>query len=472
MLQKIIEEIIQPLFTGEATWVEKYGGLVQTLEVKTTIDPEKGTQKVEKWPISCEVNQTECNEPSDTYRDLIPDDSKASILYFEEVQPMSFQGFVSAGGSVVRNWQRYSGRVRLVVWLNAARLGIGSQNGNYVCDWSYPFQDQMLKLINTKGKATSGSFDGGVYDIRPSGLVRKDLGIFSKYTYNQYKNYYRYPFDYFAIDFDIDIQFCAGKNTTIPTGAVINCPFAQGDLALLNQYSLLYDGIDEYIQAPDNDTLSFGNGATDTGVSVSFWMRPISTGSTQWVMAKRGALEFPNQDEYQITLDSSGFLRFAVYSQLQMNNRVLGTTDDAIMYNQWVHIAFTWDGSVMRYYKDGILSGLTVSTTGTYIAMDNGNRPLNIGTSWRNDNYFQGYMDEISLFKTALDSTGVDSLRLDSKPANLAIHPNYTDMVLWYRMGDDDTWTGTNWDITDNSQNTNNATSFNMEEADRTTETP
>lgn len=484
MLQKIIEEIIQPLLVGQATWVERYGGLVQTLEVKVTIDPEKGTQQVQKWPIACDVNQEECNSPNDTYDHLVPDDSKASILYFEEVQPMSFGGFVgNTQGNVWRNWQQWSGRVRLVVWLNAARLGIGEQNGNYSCDWSYPFIDQLLQLINVKGKATSGSFDGGNYEIRPSGLVRKDLGIFSKYTYNKYKNYYRYPFDYFAIDFDVFVKFCTGKNTTIPSGDVINCPFNQVDTPLLNEYSMFFDGVDEYQLVPASESLSFGNGATDTPLTFSIWLKWLSTGSNSWVFGKRGLIVTNQIGEYQVVISpTNNSIELDLFDDSQ-NGRITGiTTNLTPPQGQWANVVFTYDGSGLangiKCYINSIEAPLTYSTINNYVAMErNDDIPLYIGIANFSQSGlifpYRGNLDEISFWDAEFNQTEVNELYNNGLPTKLQQHSKASNLVYWNRQGDNgDNWDGSKWNLLDNSNNTNNGTSVNMEEIDRQTDVP
>ena len=118
MLSKLIQEIIDPILASiTPNFIDRYGGLVETLEVKEVIDPANPSKtQIQKFPISCYVDQSECNDPESKYRDLVPDETKASILYFEELNPMRFEGLRSEVNRAYVNWQQWRGKARLVVW--------------------------------------------------------------------------------------------------------------------------------------------------------------------------------------------------------------------------------------------------------------------------------------------------------------------------------------------------------------------
>lgn len=235
MLKTLIKDIFDPVFAAiSPNWIGRYGGLTEVLEYEATTGFDKKTGKKlkaqkERVPISCGVNAVECNNPTALYHDLVPDSTKASIVYWEQLTPMNFDGYrQGSGGLVYRNWRRYKGRARIVVWLNAAKLGIGEANNNYSCNWNQPFKDQLLQIISRYGRFTSGVYDGGLYNIEVVGEPIADVKqIFNKYTYNSLKNFFRYPYSFFALDVDFELTYCAGKNTSVELGVEIPCPFNQ-----------------------------------------------------------------------------------------------------------------------------------------------------------------------------------------------------------------------------------------------------
>ncbi len=481
MLKKLISEIVDPLLgTINPNWVDRYGGLVQTLEVKKAIDPNSPTKtQIQKYPISCSVTQEDCNEPNSIYADLVPDESKSSIVYWEELSPMKFAGFLKQDSQIHKNYQKWTGKARLVVWLNGAKLGIGAQNDNYSCDWYFPFLDQLTSLLTTSGKLTSGDMEGGDYTIQPVNLAPKDISIFNKYTYDKYLNYYRYPYDCFAIDFEFSIMYCVGSNSVIPTGVAIPCPFNQvEDPVFNNEYSMLFDGINEYLVAPNDSSLIFTDGVNDTPFTISFWLYPLAGSGLYVLVNKLNSKTTIGDQEYQLSYSNYN-IYITLFDKTSIGGTVLiGTnTNGSLPINDWTNVVVTYDGSGvasgLNIYYDGVLQATSDYSNGSYTSMPVTNSMLTIGkAAWRDDNYLDGNLEELAMFNAELNLSEITELYNSGLPTDLNDHSKAANLVLWSRMGDNDFWDGFNWQLYDNSTNNNTLESVNMEEGDRDTNIP
>ena len=468
MLSKIISEIIDPILeTIQPNFIDRYGGLVQTLEVKEALDPQNPTKtQIQKFPISCYVDQDECNEPDATYKDLVPDETKASILYFEELNPMQFDSFTTGA----LGWQKWKGKVRLVVWLNAARLGIGEQNNNYACDWIFPFMDQLIKTLTISGKVLNGDFEGGIVTVQPANLAPKNLTIFSKYTYNKYINYHRYPYDYFAIDLDIIMQYCIGSNTTISLGNVIQCPFSQLQTPFSNEYSMYFDGVNQKINIKGVSELSFTDGLSDLPFTFSIWIKPISTGGNVNIIGKQGTGSLDPTEEFQVRISSAGKLEFYLFSGSGSNFMGISTTAN-ITFGQWQLIQCTYDASMtetgMQLYINSAIQPVTRFFSG-YSGITQYNNNVFVGGRYTAA-FYRGYMDELRLYNRVLSSLELSNIYNLGTPDS---NDDISGLIAYNRMGDGATYDGTDWMLPDRAGILPTAISLFMGSGNRTTDIP
>ena len=100
-------------------------------------------------------------------------------------------------------------------------------------------------------------------------------------------------------------------------------------------------------------------------------------------------------------------------------------------FNQWQHIAFTYDGSYIRLYKDG---ALVDSSAATGIIGQN-TLPLQLGKlDWGTTGFYMtGRLDEIRLWDVALSQTEINSWMCT--PIDLT-HPNYNNLMGYWRLND------------------------------------
>jgi hypothetical protein len=87
--------------------------------------------------------------------------------------------------------------------------------------------------------------------------------------------------------------------------------------------------------------------------------------------------------------------------------------------------------------------------------------------------YFNGLIDEVSIFDYSLDATEISTLYNSGVPTDLSNTIGLTPPVHWWRMGDGATWNGTNWSVPDvGATGGMTGTSVNMELVDRFTDVP
>ena len=239
---------------------------------------------------------------------------------------------------------------------------------------------------------------------------------------------------------------------------------ASSAVSFQNQYSFQFDGTNEYITIPNNTNLSFGNSITDSAFSVSCWVycvdatrfRTLSK-STEWLHGPFG------DDRLGLILIDSN-----------TSNYIARTSNITIPQNVWVSIISTYDGSglntgIKHYINGAEPVSYNNLAAGSYTAMHGSTSDFYIGRdSDFGNHYANGNIDEAVVFNYELSAADAIAIYNNGAPADLSsLSP-----LSWWRMGDAATWNGSVWTLTDQGSGENNATSANMEEADRVTDVP
>ena len=87
--------------------------------------------------------------------------------------------------------------------------------------------------------------------------------------------------------------------------------------------------------------------------------------------------------------------------------------------NEWQFIVATYDGTTLRYYKNGVLSPNQFTISGGIDNCTGGT--LNFGRYWNCCNYLQGKLDDIGIWNRALTQQEITNLYL-SQPGGVSIH--------------------------------------------------
>lgn len=146
------------------------------------------------FPVSCEKTDEQCRNNYNW--DLIPDDSRRSITYFED-NGSSYQGM--EGG--MRLWQS---QLTMVVWVNMKRFEFTG------CSITPLLIGSVLDLINNRPYNLEEEGIAGL-QISVLGELPKNANIFSKWSYREEQNQYLlFPYDYFALSIRTSFRTTGG----------------------------------------------------------------------------------------------------------------------------------------------------------------------------------------------------------------------------------------------------------------------
>jgi len=240
---------------------------------------------------------------------------------------------------------------------------------------------------------------------------------------------------------------------------------------LSNNKSIDFDGVDDYIDA--GNVLNF---EYNQAFSISSWVNANAVTGTKNIFNK---------------YDSSatrGFL-YSIYSNcgscsnrinLLISNKSSGSisgrkaielyTSHIIPLNSWNHVCITYDGgslaSGVNIYLNGVSQSFTVSrdTLGSNTILNT--ESLKIGGI---SSYMDGKIDELAVWNTELTSTQIQSIynATGTNVTERLTDIESSNLKLWYRMGDGDTFPT----VTDNAES-NDGTMTNMDSSDIVNDTP
>ena len=203
-----------------------------------------------------------------------------------------------------------------------------------------------------------------------------------------------------------------------------------------NNYSLSFDGGNDFINVPRDD------GLNNSTLSFSAWVKFNVVNTQQTIIAKRTS---SIGVYFQLSLDSNGKLVF-YNAAFARDARVLSA-------DTWYHLAVVHTGGTggtTVIYIDG--SGVSFNNTDTGDL--NSTSTLAIGRlNSTYGQYMNGFIDEVGVWTTALSADNISTIYNSGVPGDISsLSPYY-----YYRMGDNDGGTGTT--ITDQGSGGNDGTS-------------
>ena len=191
MINTIVKNIIP--YLEALNFSDVVGGIATTISQNKPAKDNKII--VKKFPAYYNENKTTCS--ASDYIDLVPNTSKRSIIYFEnngiKISPIN--------GNIIE----CLADVRLVCWANLKKINDTFINADTL----------KLLVIQAMPVSLSNVLPYSFIRIELTGEETKNASIFSKYTYNEEeKQYLIYPFDYFALNYEI--SFYVGINCIDP----------------------------------------------------------------------------------------------------------------------------------------------------------------------------------------------------------------------------------------------------------------
>ena len=229
-----------------------------------------------------------------------------------------------------------------------------------------------------------------------------------------------------------------GLGNTLSGGIV---PAAAASFA--NEYSLSFDGTDDYVEIGDVDIL---DGATE--FTISFWINfgalPSAYGAAQHVISKGAAFTISIHN----INSSGGGPGITVPGTVAIAGYTLSTST-------WYHMAVTMVSGGFNTYINGALESPADQGSGVTIA--NVNTPITIAAKNMVGSEPAGFVnaiiDEVAIFDATRDLSEVQAIYNSGTPTDLS---DEDDLVGYWRMEEN---TGTT--VADSSSNSNEGTLTN-----------
>jgi hypothetical protein len=184
--------------------------------------------------------------------------------------------------------------------------------------------------------------------------------------------------------------------------------------AQTNVYSLEFDGVDDYVDLPSDSSSSFSN---SDSFSILLWVKIGSNANCQAIAVKGDAGEW----DYGIwkgcspegPSGNSGPLNSAMFG-FGHNHHTF--TNDSLSNTQWKFLSGTYNNGDWKIYVNG---SLNQSYNGSIFTSFGGTFTLGRKGSF-SSNYFEGKIDDISLWNYDLDSTEIAQYMLCPPNSNEA----------------------------------------------------
>lgn len=204
-----------------------------------------------------------------------------------------------------------------------------------------------------------------------------------------------------------------------------------------NNISLSFDGVVDYAFVSTNSRIDFSN---TSAFSYSFWTK-LTDGGANTFLYKRS--NNANLRGYSITKTAGSEL--VITLQNAVGNAIQVTTSGANINNgSWNNVVMTYDGtslaSGVKVYVNGVSVTLTTNSN-TLSATISNTADLFVGaTNPGNVANINAKIDELSLWRKSLSASDVSSIFNNGHPGDLSQHVAISQLVMWHRMGDGDTY--------------------------------
>ncbi|MBD2703770.1 choice-of-anchor D domain-containing protein [Spirosoma sp. BT702] len=249
-------------------------------------------------------------------------------------------------------------------------------------------------VVITFAPGAAGTFDGQLTVNTTSVVTGNTISLTASATVNTLLNglVLYLPFNGNANDAS------GNGNHGILTGAVIiNDRFGNS-----NQACGFIRSNGTYLRVPNSPSLDI----TGSGLTICAWINPVWNGSGINMQVVSKAQDASNR-KFGLGTGGPSLMNFELKTTTGTTDQDWGCGSCNLQESVWQFVTVTYDGSNMRWYKNGSLIYQTTKT-GTIVST---NTDLIIGSfADRTQSYFNGSMDEIRIYNRALTNTEIQQL--------------------------------------------------------------
>ena len=282
------------------------------------------------------------------------------------------------------------------VEIGALAAGSGStfQDKGYLDDWcsnaKFEAEHEYAIYVKTVGYYNE---DLRIYiDYNNNGIFENEESVFSSFNKSIHSGTFTTPSDP-VFDTPVRLRVISDHNQFVINSGCYEPKYGQVEDYTINfsapsqaepierGLSLVLDGTDDFLQT------NFSLDPLTESFTYEFWCKPEGEPSQPQIIFDR----LPNNfSTYNFMMLWHG--RLFVY----MHRSLLFMDAAPLEYNQWHHIAYTWDGQVQRIYINGSLAG-----SGAVTDVKSNTSKLNFGAFYKNFLFFKGQIDELRTWNEA-----------------------------------------------------------------------
>ncbi|MCK5561728.1 MAG: hypothetical protein KAJ51_14090, partial [Thermoplasmata archaeon] len=151
--------------------------------------------------------------------------------------------------------------------------------------------------------------------------------------------------------------------------------------------ALKFDGIDDYIDCGNDSTL-----ATVSAITIEAWINTNEANNFRTIVSKYGAMG------YYLRLAPNGKIEFLAAGSTQTGSGIIKS-------GLWYHIVATYDGNYQRIYVNGKL----IASSSESGNINQTSESFKIGTLTGSSQMFNGTIDEVSIWSSALQANDIQT---------------------------------------------------------------
>jgi hypothetical protein len=225
--------------------------------------------------------------------------------------------------------------------------------------------------------------------------------------------------------------------------------------AFTNRYKLSFDGIGDYANT------GYLVSSSATAMSISGWMSSTSYAGGAAFFSNEGLNFSRNEVGMRVNFNSAGnfFITVSAGSSAYSNTSNSATntpTQSLNLFNgDWYHVAATISGTSGKVYVNGV-EEFTFTSSVTFVGGGLDSYGIGYLGAGYPSYYWNGSLDEISVYEYELTSTQVSNIYNGGTPVHVGSFGLNLNPAGYWRGGDNDNGTGST--ITDMGSGGNNAT--------------